>query len=199
MKRRAVLLLLVLLAVVAAGCGGDDDSAASSTTTAPTSTIETTAAPVVTTMPGSIGLDEIEVDIPELWRMVGSPPEGADVAIYAPSDNNPVAERLLLTAVPLDAAATEAARVEEATNDLEAHYVAVVPLGTARTSVGTDARPAQVLRFTWEQPREAGVGWRWVFPADTELIYVTFLADLSEPQLYLSLIEDMLATARIGA
>jgi hypothetical protein len=200
MNRAAVALTLVV--VLVAGCAGGDqsestvDEVATTPTAAPeVSTVATTSAPEL--LPGVVSAGAIEVDVPELWRTVGSPPEGAGAAIYAPSDNNMVAERVLLTAVPLDAAATDASLVERAINELEDHFVAVAALGTARIQVGTDARPAQQVRFTWEQPREAGVGWRWVIPAETELIYVTFLADISEPQLYLGLVEELLATARI--
>ena len=198
MHRLAFALALAIL--ILAGCGGDstestvDDSATATTSAA----AATTAAYLPFLFEDFIGTDEIRLEVPSLWRTVTEPPEGSTTAIYAPSDNNVVAERLLLTSVPLDSTSSTAEHVERATNDLEAHFEAIVILDTSQTLVGTDGTPAQRIRFTWEQPREAGVGWRWVLRADTELIFITYLADLSEPQLYLAVIEDMLDSARVG-
>jgi len=195
--------LAFLLALLLASCGGESVESnfaePSSSTGATTAAATTTTAPPVDGVTGStIDIGEIKLRIPALWRAVTSPPEGADAAVYVPSDNNLVAERLLVATVPLDATATTAALIEQATNDLEAHFAAIGVQSTKQATFGVDQVPAQQIQFTWEQPREAGVGWRWVVRADTELIYVTFLADLSEPSLYLAVVEEMLATARVG-
>ncbi len=178
--------------------GGAIGDGASATTAAPAAG-STTTAPATTLLPETIGVAEFELaDLPNLWRLAGSPPEGADVAIYAPSDNNFVAERLLMKALPLDATASTAELVELATNDLEANYSSVSVLSTETAQVGVSGTPAQQIRFNWELPREGGVGWRWVLSADTQLIFVTFLADLSEPNLYLEVVELLLDTANVG-
>jgi hypothetical protein len=191
---------MVLATALLTACGGNSIESDFGTTETPTTSASaaTTTAPVPFFFEDFISTDEIRLDVPPLWRTVTSPPEGSDTAIYAPSDNNTVAERVLLAAIPLDSTATSAEDVEQATNDLEAHFVAVVVLDTSQAVVGTDGTPAQRIQFTWEQPREAGVGWRWVVRAETKLIFITYLADLSEPELYLTLVQDMLDTARVG-
>jgi hypothetical protein len=192
-----------LSALVLVSCGGE--SVESNFSELSSSIEATTAAPAATTTPpaagvvgGSIDVGEIKLRIPAQWRGVTAPPEGAAAAVYAPSDNNLVAERLLVATRPLDATATAAELIEQATNDLEDHFVAIAVQTTSQASIGVDRVPSQQIQFTWEQATEAGVGWRWVASADTELIYVTFLADLSEPALYLNLVQEMLDTARIG-
>jgi hypothetical protein len=202
---KRLLLTALALALVVGACGdgdvGDDDTStipgdAPASTDAITTAGPSAAPPVGETW----NLDgiEIELDQPALWRAVGSPPEGADAAAYAPSDNNVVAERLLVKTMPLDSSASLAERVEAATDDLEANYDVALFLEATDTVVGVDRVPAQQIRFTWESGIEAGVGWRWIFPADTQLIYITFLADLSEPSLYLLEVQDALLSAVIG-
>lgn len=210
--KRPIAIAVCVLSLVAASCGGGNAGAGSTTTLSQPSSAApgaTTAAPattVTTTLPSvpttgeAWDLSEIEIELeqPELWRAVSAPPDGADIAVYAPSDNNAVAERLLIKAVALNASDSVIAQVEDATNDLEAAYENVAVLAANPTTIGADQVPAQQLRFTWEQGTEAGVGWRWIAPAETQLIYITFLADLSEPSLYLQDVQNVLLTAVFG-
>ncbi len=189
-------------------CGSDgtiDAGAATTSETAPpttagpaTTAVSTDSTTIPPTEAWDLGGLEIRLDQPVLWRVVGSPPDGADAAVYAPSDNNAVAERLLVKAVPLDRTGSLVAQVEEATNDLEANYDVVLVLDATQTVVGVDRVSAQQVRFTWEKGEEAGIGRRWVIPAETQLIYITLLADLSEPSLYLRDVQDVLLAAVIG-
>lgn len=204
MQRIAVSV--AAFAVLIAACGGDDGASATATlhtTGAPTTILDTVAPSTTAAFVPEVITDRLEVDglrltgIPRLWRIVTAPPEGAQAAVYAPSDNNMVAERLLLKAVPLDPTAAGAEHVEDASNELEDHFVDVVVLGTAQATIGPDRVPAQQIRFTWEQPREAGLGWRWVVATDTTLVFITYLADLSEPGLYIDVVQELLDTADV--
>jgi len=199
MRRHTILLLT--FALVATACGGGDQALSSALN-------EVAPADSLGTDEANTALDselwdltgiEIRMTQPRLWRAVSSPPEGSDAAVYAPSDNTMVAERVLVKAVLLDSTTSTIAQIEAATNDLEANYADIGVLATAAVQVGRDRNPAQQIRFTWEQPREAGVGWRWVVAAESQVIYITYLADLSEPQLHLGVIQTMLDDAQIGS
>jgi hypothetical protein len=185
MKRILTVVVLIL-----AACGGDEvASELDSTTTVP---------PNTTVASGTIRFSDpsvpVVLEIPELWRE-GKAPIGIAAAFYAPSDDNAVSERLTVGVVDDEGEFTLAAVAVLVSNGIAERQGPNAVLSTSTTTIGTDDRPAEVIRYNFRLGSERSIATTWLAEAAGQIVAITFYADPENPVLYTDLVDQVLATA----